>query len=51
MLLENGYARVYDEAEIVYMEKFQDLEQEAITNNEGSMEKMIYLSVEFIIHI
>ncbi|WP_049891127.1 thermonuclease family protein [Methanohalobium evestigatum] len=29
MLIKNGYARVYDEAEIEYMDEFLELEQEA----------------------
>jgi micrococcal nuclease len=35
MLLKNGHARVYDEAEIEYMDRFQELEKEAIENNKG----------------
>ncbi|WP_292485600.1 thermonuclease family protein [Methanohalobium sp.] len=35
MLIKNGYARVYDEAEIEYMDEFLELEKEARENREG----------------
>ncbi|WP_292485895.1 thermonuclease family protein [Methanohalobium sp.] len=35
MLLKNGYARVYDEAEIEYMDRFLEIEGEAIESNKG----------------
>jgi micrococcal nuclease len=35
MLIKNGYARVYDEAEIEYMDEFLELEQEARVNRRG----------------
>ncbi|ADI73363.1 nuclease (SNase domain protein) [Methanohalobium evestigatum Z-7303] len=35
MLIKDGYARVYDEAEIEYMDEFLELEKEARENKKG----------------
>lgn len=35
MLMKNGYAWVYEEAEIEYMDRFQNLEKEAVENKRG----------------